>query len=63
MTVSVSVMTRLSFIRGFARLCEISRHLQPFYLKRGVRQLTDHKYNMSMPIFCNYLVTVLLINC
>jgi hypothetical protein len=26
-------MTWLSFIRGFARMCEVSRHLQPFLLK------------------------------
>jgi hypothetical protein len=41
---------------------KVSRHLQPFYLKRGICQLTDHEYDMSMPILCNYLVIVLLIN-
>jgi hypothetical protein len=44
-------------------VCEVSRHLHPFYLKRGICQLIDHKYDMSMLIFRNYLVTVLLINC
>jgi hypothetical protein len=45
-------------------MCEVNRHLQPyFYLKREICQLTDHKYNMSMPTFCNHLVTVLLIKC
>jgi hypothetical protein len=43
-------------------MCEVSRHLQPFYLKRGICQFTDHKYDMSMPIFYKYLVIVLLIN-
>jgi hypothetical protein len=42
---------------------EVSRHLQSFYLKRGICQLTNHDYDMSMPTFCNYLVNVLLINC
>jgi hypothetical protein len=42
---------------------ELSRHLQPFYLKRGICQLTDHEYDMSMPTAYNYLVIVLLINC
>jgi hypothetical protein len=41
---------------------EVSRHLQYFYLKRVICQLTDHEYDMSMPTFCNYLVTMLLIN-
>jgi hypothetical protein len=44
-------------------VCEVSRHLQPFYLKREICQLTDHEYDMSMFIFCNYMITVLLINC
>jgi hypothetical protein len=42
---------------------EISKHLNPFYVKRGICLLTDHEYDMNMPIFYNYLVTVLLINC
>jgi hypothetical protein len=42
-------------------MCEVSKHLHPFYVKRGICQLIDHKYDMSMPTFCNYLVTVLLI--
>jgi hypothetical protein len=41
-------------------MCEVSRHLHLFYVKRGICQLTDHEYHMSMPTFCNYLVTVLL---
>jgi hypothetical protein len=41
---------------------EVSRHLQPFYLKRGICQLTNHEYDISMSTFCNYLVTMLLIN-
>jgi hypothetical protein len=42
---------------------KISRQLHPFYVERGIYQLTDHAYSMSMSIFCNYLVTTLLINC
>jgi hypothetical protein len=42
---------------------EVSRHLQLFYLRRRIYQLTDYEYDMSMSIFCNYLVTVLLIKC
>jgi hypothetical protein len=42
---------------------EVSRHLQHFYLKRGICQLTDHRYDMNMPIFYKYLVLLLLINC
>jgi hypothetical protein len=42
---------------------EVIRHLQSFYLKHGICQLTDHEYYMNMPIFCNYLVTMQLINC
>jgi hypothetical protein len=40
---------------------EISRHLHPFYVKRGICQLIDHEYDMSMPTFCNYSATALLI--
>jgi hypothetical protein len=39
---------------------KLSKHLHPFYIKRGICQLTDHTYDMSMSIFCNYSVTVLL---
>jgi hypothetical protein len=39
---------------------EVSKHLHPFYVKRGICQLTDHAYDMSMSVFCNYLVTVIL---
>jgi hypothetical protein len=42
---------------------EVSRHLYLFYVKRGIYQLTDHEYDMSMPTFYNYFVTALLINC
>jgi hypothetical protein len=28
---------------------EVSRHLQPLYLKCGICQLTDYEYDMSMP--------------
>jgi hypothetical protein len=41
---------------------EVSRHLHHFYVKHEICQLTDYKYDISMPTFCNYLVTVLLIN-
>jgi hypothetical protein len=41
---------------------EVSRHLQHFYLKRGIYQLIDHEFDISMVIFCKYLVTILLIN-
>jgi hypothetical protein len=43
-------------------VCEVSKHLQLFYLKRGICQLTDCEYDINMPIFCKYLVIVLLIN-
>ena len=39
---------------------EVSKHLQLFLRKRGICQLTDHAYDMSMSIFCNYSVIVLL---
>jgi hypothetical protein len=39
---------------------EVSKHLHYFYVKRGICQLIDHAYDMSMSIFYNYLVTVLL---
>jgi hypothetical protein len=34
-------------------MCEVSEHLQLFYLKRRIYQLTDHKYNISMLTFVN----------
>jgi hypothetical protein len=40
---------------------EVSRHLHIFYIKRGICQLIDHEYDMSMPTFCNYSVTALII--
>jgi hypothetical protein len=40
-----------SLVRGFAQMREVSRHLHPFYVKRGICQLTDHEYDMRMPIF------------
>jgi hypothetical protein len=42
---------------------EVSRYLQPFYLKCRICQLTDYEYDMGMSTFCKYLVIVLLINC
>ena len=39
---------------------EVSKHLQLFLRKCGICQLTDHAYDMSMSIFRNYSVTVLL---
>jgi hypothetical protein len=42
-------------------MCEVSKHLHPFYVKLEICQLTDHEYYMSMPTFSNYLVTALLI--
>ena len=39
---------------------KVSKHLQLFLRNREICQLTDHAYDMSMSIFCNYLVTVLL---
>jgi hypothetical protein len=39
---------------------KVSRHLHPFYIKRGICQLTYHAYDMSMSIFCNYSITVIL---
>jgi hypothetical protein len=39
---------------------KVSRHLHHFYVKRGICQLTDNAYDMSMSIFCNYSVTMIL---
>jgi hypothetical protein len=39
---------------------EVSRHLHLFYIKRGIYQLTDHAYDMSMSIFRNYSIIMLL---
>ena len=39
---------------------EVSKYLQPFLRRHGICQLTDHAYDMSMSIFCNYSVTMLL---
>jgi hypothetical protein len=41
---------------------EVSRHLHHFYVKRGICQLANHEYDISMLTFCNYSVTALLIN-
>ena len=38
---------------------KVSKHLQLFLRKRGICQLTNHAYDMSMSIFCNHLVTAL----
>jgi hypothetical protein len=34
-------------------MCEVSEHLQHFYLKHEICQLGDHEYDMSMPIVVN----------
>jgi hypothetical protein len=34
-------------------MCGVSEHLQPFYLKRRICQLTNHKYDINMPTFVN----------
>ena len=34
-------------------MCKVSEHLQSFYLKHGIRQLTNHEYDLSMLIFVN----------
>jgi hypothetical protein len=34
-------------------MCEVSEHLQPFYLKHGICELSDHEYDLSMPTFVN----------
>jgi hypothetical protein len=41
-------------------MCKVSKHLHPFYVKHEICQLTDHAYDISMSIFCNYSVTMLL---
>jgi hypothetical protein len=41
-------------------MCKVSRHLHPFYVKHEICQLTNHTYDMSRSIFCNYSVIVLL---
>ena len=56
-------MIGLNFIGGIGRVRDVSRPLQSFFLKCGICQLMYHEYDMSMPIFRKYLVTVLLINC
>jgi hypothetical protein len=38
-------------------MCEVSEHLQLFYLKRGICQLIDHEYKNAY--FCKYLVIAL----
>ena len=38
---------------------KVSKHLLLILRKRGICQLTDHAYDMSMSIFCNHLVIVL----
>ena len=39
---------------------EVSKHLQLFLRRHEICQLTDHAYGMSMFIFYNYSVTMLL---
>jgi hypothetical protein len=41
-------------------MCEVSKHLHLFYVNHGICQLTNHTYDMSMSIFHNYSVTMLL---
>jgi hypothetical protein len=41
-------------------MCEVSKHLHPFFVEREICQLTDHAYDMSISIFHNYSVIVLL---
>jgi hypothetical protein len=41
-------------------MCEVSKHLHPFFVEHEICQLTDHAYDMSKSIFHNYLVIVLL---
>ena len=41
-------------------MCKVSKHLQLFLRKREICQLTNHTYDISMSIFCNYSVTMLL---
>jgi hypothetical protein len=41
-------------------MCEVSKYLRPFFVERGICQLTNHVYDMSMPIFHNYSIIVLL---
>jgi hypothetical protein len=36
-------------------MCEVSKHLHSFFVKRGICQLTDHAYDMSMFISCKLL--------
>jgi hypothetical protein len=42
-------------------MCKVTKHLLPFYVKRGICQLIDHEYDMSMPTFYNYSITAFLI--
>jgi hypothetical protein len=39
---------------------KVSRHLHHFYVKCEICQLTDYEYDMSISIFCNYSVIVIL---
>ena len=41
-------------------MLKVSKHLQLFLRNRGICQLIDYAYDMSMSIFCNYSVTMLL---
>ena len=38
---------------------EVCKHLQLFLRRRGICQLTDHVYDMTISIFYNHLVIVL----
>jgi hypothetical protein len=39
-------------------MCEVSKHLQSFYLKRGICQLTDHEYDMGLHTFVNLVIVL-----
>ena len=39
---------------------KVSKHLQFFLRNREICQLTDHAYDMSMSVFYNYSVNMLL---
>jgi hypothetical protein len=41
-------------------MCEVNKYLRPFFVERGICQLIDHANDMSMSIFHNYSVIILL---
>jgi hypothetical protein len=46
--ITVTSIRYNSLVERFARVREVSKHLHPFYVKRGICQLIDHAYDMSM---------------